>query len=138
MDLVGLTKTYSSILPQSSSTTVNGATVDALGWEDAHVVLHCGATASTGTLDVKVETSANDSDWADVPDAVFPQVTPTNDNAIYVARLKLATKDCLRYIRATGVAATAASIYGVSFILSSNNGISAGDAGSEKFQEGWS
>jgi len=51
----------------------------------------------------------------DIAGAAFTQVTPTNDDAIYVGVINLEKR--LRYIRVVGVAATAASIYGASVHL---------------------
>lgn len=110
-------KAYQSIKPQSSSTTVNGTAIDTAGYDEAVVVLDCGTTATSGTLNVKVQeaTDAAFTTPVDITGAAFTQVTPTNDDAIYVGVINLEKR--LRYIRVVGVAATAASIYGASVHL---------------------
>lgn len=110
-------KAFQSIKPQSSSTTVNGTAVDTAGYDEAVIVLDCGTTAATGTLDVKVqESDTSGGTYTDITGAAFAQVTPTNDDAIYVGTIRLegARK---QFIRVVGVAATAASIYGASIHL---------------------
>jgi hypothetical protein len=111
-------KSFQSIKPQSSSTTVNGTAIDTAGYDEAVIVLDCGTTTATGTLDVKVQESVDAafSSPIDIAGAAFAQVTPTNDDAIYVGTIRLegARK---QFIRVVGVAATAASIYGASVHL---------------------
>ncbi len=109
-------KSFQSIKPQSSSATVDGVGVDTAGYDEAVIVLDSGTTAATGTLDVKMQESDDNSTFVDIAGAAFAQITPTNDDAIYIGTLRLegARK---RYIRPRAVAATAASLYGVSIHL---------------------
>lgn len=117
--VVGTIKSFQSIKPQSSSSTVNGTGVDTTGYEEAIIVLDCGTTTATGTLDVKVQDSADNSSFADIAGGgvSFTQVVPANDDAIYVGVVRLSDNNIRRYIRVVGVAATAASIYGASIHL---------------------
>ena len=107
-----------SIKPQSSSTTVNGTAVNTAGYDEAVIVLDCGTTTATGTLNVKVQESVDSAFTTpiDITGAAFAEVTPTNDDAIYVGTIKL-TAARKQYLRVVGVAATAASIYGASIHL---------------------
>jgi hypothetical protein len=111
-ELTGNSKVIQVIKPQSSSTAVTSAAVDLSGYQEAMIVLSCGTTASTGTLDVKVQSSATTGGtYADITGAVFTQVTPSNDDAVYVARIRVAPSK--PFIKVVATAATAASIYGV-------------------------
>ena len=121
MDIGKATKAVMSISPESlDAETVNGGGVDTKGFHEALVVLDCGVTTATGTLDVKVQESADNSTFADIAGATFTQVTPANDVAIYQGRIRM-TPTRKRYLRAVAVAAVAASIAGVSFILGEAN-----------------
>jgi len=105
-------KSFQGIKAQSSSTAVTGSAVDLTGYGEAMIVLDCGTTASTGTLDVTVTSSAATAGtYAAVSGAVFTQVTPSNDDAIYVGRLRV--DPAKPFIKIVGTAATAASVYSV-------------------------
>lgn len=97
--------------------TVNGAGLNTQGYSEAMVVLATGLAAATGTLDVKIQDSADNSAWADVTGAAFAQLTATDDNVVKIARLKLDGNGIRRYIRAVGVVATATVDYTVTAVL---------------------
>lgn len=112
MELAANTKSIQGIKAQSSSTVVTGSAVDLSGYNEAMIVLDCGTTTATGTLDVIVTSSATTGGtYTAVTGAVFTQVTPTNDDAIYVGRLRV-DKD-KPFIKIQATAATAASVYSV-------------------------
>jgi len=136
MDLISYCSVKHSIFPRSSSATVTGVSIDTAGFNECLVVLSSGTTAATGTLDVTIEGSKDDTAWAAIAGAAFVQVTPSNDEAVYVAKLNLGTNDANRYLRAVGTAATAASVYGVSFILGGKREPWGGDAAGAAFQLG--
>lgn len=102
----------------SAPGTVNGIGIDTAGYAEATVVLSVGAVASTGTLNVKVQDSADNSTWADLAGAVFTAVPDTGDNQVQIGMIKLDGNLCRRYIRVVGVVATAAADYGASVLLS--------------------
>ena len=103
--------------------TNSGTGIDTAGWQEAIIILTSGTTSTSGTLDVKIQDAPDNSTWADVTGAAFTQITPSNDEQSYYARIKLTpytagtTDKVERYIRATATGATAASIFGVSVIL---------------------
>ena len=110
-------KAAQSIVPQSSSATVNGAAVDTASFDEAMIVFDVGTTLATGTLDVTVEEAdATGGPWTAITGAVFAQVTPTNDNAIFIGTIRMEAPR-KQFLRAVGVAAVAASVYGVSIHL---------------------
>ncbi len=110
-------KAAQTIRPQSIGTgTLNGLAVDTLGYDEAIVVLDAGA-ASTGSLDAKVQESADGSTgWVDIAGAAFAQVTSANHNAIYVGTIRRGGSR-LRYLRGVAVVATAAVLAAVEIHL---------------------
>ena len=88
-----------SIAPGSKAiannyTTHVGASKEVLGYS-AIVLLESGTNAATGTVDVKIQESDDDSTWTDWTGGAFTQVTTANDNATY-EKAYTGTK---RYIR---------------------------------------
>lgn len=114
-----------SNISRATGTTTNGLEVDTRGFQEALVILTAGTVAATSTLDVKMQDSPDGTTgWADVTSATFVQVTPSNDEAIFVGRIKLnsytaGTPGKFRpWIRPVGVAGgSGASIYGVTVLL---------------------
>ena len=101
-----------------SASTVNGAAIDRLGFDEALVVVNSGTNGTSGTVDIKIQESEDGSTgWADVSGASFAQITESNDNTVYVGRLNLSGRK--RYIRVVAVVGTAACAFGVDVILSS-------------------
>ena len=98
---------------------LNGATVDTQGFSEALVVLAVGV-AGAGTLDAKIQDSADGSSWADVTGAAFTQVTGTGDQSLQIARLKLDGNTVRRYVRAVTTTVTAVIDHAVVFVLSGN------------------
>jgi len=98
--------------------TVNGTGIDTLGFNEALIIVNSGINGTSGTVDVKVqESDALASGYADISGAAFTQITESNDNTIYVGRVKLADAGRKRYIRIVAVVATAACDAGVAVIL---------------------
>ena len=99
-------KGFNSISPQNitSATTTNGASVDTkeLG-DDLMVVLSLGTLTGSHTIDVKLQDSADDSTFADISGATFPQITESADDT--VAALKLNLEGLNRFIRVVSVTA---------------------------------
>jgi len=101
-----------------AASTVNGAAVDTIGFEDCLVVLIAGTAGASATVDVVIqESSASGSGFAAITGAAFTQVTTANDLTVYVGRISLLGRK--RYLRAVATVATAASIASVQFVLTS-------------------
>jgi uncharacterized phiE125 gp8 family phage protein len=89
--------------------SLTGTSVDVLG-SSVLVVLDCGANGTSGTVDVKLQDSDNNSTWSDVTSGAFTQVTEANDNAIYTK----AYTGVKQYLRVVSTVAVAACNFGVS------------------------
>lgn len=132
MDFRSQGKVVQSIKAANYSTgTTTGSSADTNGFAEAVVILNVG-TGTTGTLDVKIQDSTDNSTFADLTGATFTQVNgTTGDETTYVARIRLSsytagTPDkAERYLRAVGVVATAAVPYSVDIVLQSplNTGV---------------
>lgn len=132
MDFRSHGKVVQSIKAANYSTgTTTGSSADTNGFAEAVVILNVG-TGTTGTLDVKIQDSTDNSTFADLTGATFTQVSgTTGDETTYVARIRLSsytagTPDkAERYLRAVGVVATAAVPYSVDIVLQSpiNTGV---------------
>ena len=113
-------KAAQSIVPQNIGigATVNGDAVDCAQFDEAYVVFDVGTLGASGTLDVKVQEAVDSAFTSplDITGAVFTQVTPANDNAIYVGTIKLLSTR-LQYLRAVAVDAVAAGDLSVSIHL---------------------
>lgn len=86
--------------------TYTGLTVSVLGYQ-AMVALDCGTVS--GTLDVKLQESDDDSTWVDVTSGTFTQVTSATDDAIFT---KVYTGN-KRYLRAYATVASSTADFGV-------------------------
>jgi hypothetical protein len=94
-----------------------GAAVDCSGFHDALVVLNTGTATGSGTLNVKVQESADGSTgWADIAGAAFDQVAAANDDTLYQGRVKM-TPTRKRYLRVLATVGVAACQATVTFIL---------------------
>lgn len=105
--------------PASRGAGTNDTTgIDVRGYKYAQVVLLCGTTSSSGTLDVTVRESDNSdgSSSAAITGATFTQVTPSNDEAVYSGTIYCPPRK--RYLVVRAVTATAASVFGTLVILS--------------------
>ncbi len=89
-----------------------GATVDVLSFS-VLAILAAGTCGGGGTVDVKLQDSADGIAWADVAGGAFAQVTPANDETAY----ELAYSGSKHYLRAVSTVGGAACDFGVSFIL---------------------
>ncbi len=102
--------------------TVNGTGIDTRDFDEALIVLNAGATSGSGTLDVKVQDSADNSSFTDISGAAFTQITTATDVANYVGRVR--TKAYRRYIRIVSVNAVADAQVAVSVLLGKYDGLS--------------
>lgn len=94
--------------------TVNGTAGDFKGCGDILVLFKAGTNQATGTHDVKLQDSADNSSFADIAGAAFVQVTTSNDDQAYKGVLRKGTYR--RYVRAVSVVAAAACVGGVDLL----------------------
>lgn len=103
----------------SAAGATTGTGVDTQGYSEALVLLATGNM--TGTLDVKIQDSADNSAWADVTGAAFAQIPNTGDGTLKQARLKLDGNLVRRYIRVSStVEAALVAEHTVTFVLCGN------------------
>ncbi len=121
-------KTYVASLlgADSRSASANGSSFDLQGSNDAEgeaiVILDSEAgSGASPTLDVKLQESANDSDWSDISGATFTQVT---DGGAGFEKISINTNDTERYLRAVATlgGTTPAFVFGVSLVYSKKYG----------------
>lgn len=93
----------------SNASTLTGSAVDLAGYNGTIAIVQSHG-ASTGTLDGKIQDSADGSTgWTDVAGATFAQSTTTADVKI----ISLDTRSCKRYIRYVGTIVTGPQVMGV-------------------------
>ena len=102
-----------------STGTDNSSGVDLANYEEVLIVLNAGTVGSSGTVDVHVEDSTDNSTFADVTGAAFTQVTASNDDTSYIGRIKCTAIN--RYVRTVLVVGTAACDVGVDVIALESN-----------------
>jgi len=121
-------KTYLASLlgADSRTTTATGTGFDLQGTNDAEgeaiVILDCEAgSGTTPTLNVKLQDSANNSDWADITGATFTEVT---DAEAVIEKITINANDVRRYVRAVGTQAgtNPVFVYGVSLVYGKKYG----------------
>lgn len=91
-----------------NTAAATGTGVDLKDYEGPVVIVQNHGT-STGTLDGKIQDSANNSSFADVTGAVFTQETTTAG----VQSLVLQSKQVRRYIKYVGTVGTGPQVVGV-------------------------
>jgi len=91
--------------------TLLGSSADVLGFS-AEVVLDSGTNGATGTVDVKIQDSDDNTTFADWSSGAFTQVTTANDNAIQT----IAYTGSKQYIRVVASVLLATCDFGVSII----------------------
>ena len=137
MDILGQCSVRNTILPQAAAVgTINGTGVDALGYEQALIILHLGTFVATGTLAAKVQDSADNVTYGDLPGAFFSTATDASDDRVLMGRVILGTPNAKRYLRAVGVTGTATTPYSVLVVLVVKRETHSGDAGNASFNLG--
>jgi hypothetical protein len=109
-----------SIAVAGKATGENGATVDALGYEYATLVIVCGGLAAlaAGSL-IKVQESTDDSAWSDVSGATYTLDVTDDDNTWIKAQIRMKLRS--RYLRAVLTYAGSGTLtLGAGFVLSDN------------------
>jgi len=97
---------------------LQGVSVDVLDYS-VLVDLISWTNGASGTVDVKLQHSDNNSTWSDVPSGAFTQITESNDNATY----EKTYTGGKQYLRAVATVATAACDFGVNIIRSGAAGV---------------
>jgi cellobiose-specific phosphotransferase system component IIB len=96
----------------ANTAAATGSAVDLIDY-DTPVAIVQSHGASTGTLDGKIQDSADGSTgWADVTGATFTQSTTTAD----VQVLALNPKSVKRYVRYVGTVVTGPQVVGVALV----------------------
>jgi hypothetical protein len=88
-----------------------GAAVEVLG-QSVIVSFASGTNQATGTVDVKIQESDDNTTWTDWTGGAFTQVTTANDNATYEKQYT----GSKRYIRVVGKVLLAACEFGVNVL----------------------
>ena len=101
---LGSKGTAIDILPNDVlASSANGSGVDLQGYEgSAAFVLSSEAMGASVTLAVKLQESANDSDWSDVSSGAF---TTTAANTAAFEQIALNVSDLKRYVRTNSTVA---------------------------------
>lgn len=79
----------------SSTVTVEGSTIDTKDFGDSVVFLDAGAFTGAGTLDCKLQESADGSTWTDISGADFTELTGAGHQELS----EILDKDRKRYVR---------------------------------------
>jgi len=107
------------VAPQAiASGSVNGSSVDCSGYETLLVDIEIGAIvdAANKSLTVKLQDSANNSDWADITGATTGAILAAGDGEPYLMDVNLSEVE--RYVRAVATAGSAdGGLVAVAFIL---------------------
>lgn len=96
---------------KANTAAATGSGVDLIDY-DSPVVIVQDHGVSTGTLDGKIQDSADNSSFADVSGATFTQETTTAG----IQRLVLNPKSVRRYIKYVGTVVTGPQVVGVSMV----------------------
>lgn len=107
-----------------AASTHTSAEIDTAGFAEAVIIFDAGTVGASGTVDVIVrDTDTAGGTYADLTGAAFTQVISTNDEAVYVGRIRLnsatagTTDKCNRYIKVQATVGTAACDLGVTVLL---------------------
>ena len=93
--------------------------IDCQGYDELLLVFHIGTATATGDLTLQVEESSDDGvadTYADVTGAAVSEITVSNDNTVYVARVDLTKRE--RYLRVGYDVDDDAVIFGITAIFS--------------------
>lgn len=98
-----------NLIPMSDiTTTTTGTGVDCQQFDGEAAFILCAknVAGTTPTLNVKLQTSANNSSgWGDITGATFTQVTGANTKAAVMQKIAVKLGDCDRYVRAVATVA---------------------------------
>lgn len=97
-----------------AAATTNGTSVDCQGFETAKAIFNSAPSGGGTTSDCKLQESDDNAAFADVPDAVFAQVTTAGGAKIQVMNIKLSNrKRYLRLVHTGAGGAAAGQTYGL-------------------------
>jgi len=105
--------------------TTTSVSLDTKGMEQCTVILQNGVIPATGTLDVKIEDSADNSSFADLAGAVFAQQVNADDDKLLMGKIKCNRASgtiVRRYLRISATVGTAISEFGALLIGSNLSG----------------
>ena len=108
----------------ASAVTQVSASLDTKGMEQVNVVFTTGIIVATGTINVKIEDSADNSAWADLAGAVFAEQSTGDSDLVFAGQIKCnqVSTPVRRYLRISGTAAVALAEYGAVMIGSNLSG----------------
>lgn len=110
--LESIVKKVTSLTPVTRAAgTANGTAFDAKGMGDILVTQIAGVATATGTGDVTIQDSADNSTFAAIAGATFPQVVAALDDRTWYGVLRKGSYR--RYVRASLVVGTDNVIVGV-------------------------
>lgn len=104
------------------ATTVDGYGVSTKDYDEALVVVNVATT--DGTMDIKLQESSDDGvgdAYTDIAGAVFEQITPANDNTVYVGRVRVKNFEDFLRVSATGTGTT--TVVGATILLGKFDGL---------------
>ena len=113
------------MLSGSAVATRNSPALDTKAMEQATVIVKTGVITATGTLDVIVQDSADNSSWAALSGAVFGQFDGTDDDSIVMGKIKCnrdSGTPVRRYLRINAIVGTDTADYGAILIGSNLSG----------------
>ena len=125
MDFRSHHKVVQALKADSYSVAVaTSAEIDTAGFAEAVVIFDAGTVGSSGTVDLIVRDCATSGGtYGDLTGAAFTQITATNDDTVYVGRIRLnsatagTTDKCERYIKIQADVKVAACDLGVTVLL---------------------
>ncbi len=107
-------KTAPGFAAAITAATTNGASVDCQGFETGKAIFNSAPSGAGTTSDCKLQESADNAAWTDVPSGAFAQATTAGGAKTQVMNIKLANRK--RYLRLvhTGAGGSAAGVaYGL-------------------------
>jgi hypothetical protein len=108
----------------ASAVTQVSAALDTKGMEQVTVILSTGVIVATGTINVKIEDSPDNSVWSDLAGAAFAEQSTGDDDLVFSGKIKCnqVSTPVQRYLRISGTAAVALAEYGVVMLGSNLSG----------------
>ena len=105
-----------------AATTVDGAGFDTKDFDEVLFVVNAGVT--DGTVDIKIQESTDDAAtdaYTDIAGAAFVQITSSNDQDVFVGRVRC--KNFEQFLRATVTTTGTTSDVGVAGLLGKFDGL---------------
>ncbi len=107
----------------SAGTIISPAAIDTKNFDEALIMINAGVFSATGDANITVtECDTSDGAYAAITGAVFDEITVTNDQDIFVGRLKC--KNWERYIKLSMVLADDVADASAIVLLTKYDGLS--------------